>query len=325
MISIIMPVHNEERFIKEAIESIINQTYKDWELIIIDDESTDKSPLIIKDFTERDSRIKYVKTERLKSPAKLRNLGLRNAKGQYISFLDSDDLFYENSLELLLENFNKDERLQVITGTKFYIDEDGSECEKQFVFDENKLDIKNINKNFNYLKSWWGTLGSCMIKREFFDEIGSFNEDLTTSDDGEFILRAFVNAFSKIKFIPKYIYKQRFKNGSLTKNSERALEVLGNRIKAYELFLKNPKIASWNLNISKIYLNTYLHYAKQWLKLKDFKIAYLIIGKSLSDPNIKFLQKARIFTRYIKLKLRDSLIHLFPKFDERFLNKFFFR
>lgn len=100
MVSIITPCHNAEKFIGETIESVLKQTYDNWELIVVDDGSTDGSADIVKRYQEGDSRIKYFRIDKASgSPSKPRNLGIENSKGNYIAFLDSDDLWLEDKLE----------------------------------------------------------------------------------------------------------------------------------------------------------------------------------------------------------------------------------
>ena len=111
MISVIMPLYNNEKYVIEAIQSVINQTYKDWELIIINDASTDNSKEIVQRFLHKqlDSRIKFIDLENNKGVSFTRNLGIKEAKGEYISFLDSDDLWDKEFLKLsylkLKENY----------------------------------------------------------------------------------------------------------------------------------------------------------------------------------------------------------------------------
>lgn len=98
MISVITPCYNASAFIEETINSVLSQTYTDWEMIIVDDCSSDNSAEIIRSYF--DSRIKYFKTDKPSgSPAKPRNIGIQNAQGEYIAFLDSDDLWLPNKLE----------------------------------------------------------------------------------------------------------------------------------------------------------------------------------------------------------------------------------
>lgn len=107
LVSIITPCYNSSTFISQTIDSVIFQTYSNWELIIIDDCSTDNSDVIIKRYCERDSRIKYYRTEKASgSPTKPRNVGISKANGRFIAFLDSDDIWFPEKLEKQLPLFN---------------------------------------------------------------------------------------------------------------------------------------------------------------------------------------------------------------------------
>lgn len=99
LVSIITPVFNAEKYIEGTIKSVLNQTYNDWEMLIIDDCSTDSSPEIVKSFMEIDSRIKYFKTESNQGVSYARNLAITNSSGQFIAFLDSDDQWESKKLE----------------------------------------------------------------------------------------------------------------------------------------------------------------------------------------------------------------------------------
>lgn len=100
LVSIIMPAYNAEKYIREAIESILKQTYTEWELIIVDDASVDTTLEIIKEFQIRDNRIICVKSDKNEGVASARNKGIQAAKGEYIAFLDSDDLWKAEKLEI---------------------------------------------------------------------------------------------------------------------------------------------------------------------------------------------------------------------------------
>ena len=106
-VSIITPTYNSERFIAETILSVQAQTYQDWEMIIVDDCSTDKTAEIVASFQEKDSRIKYFYNSTNKGSALSRNLALQNAKGKWIAFLDSDDLWLPEKLEKQIEFMTK--------------------------------------------------------------------------------------------------------------------------------------------------------------------------------------------------------------------------
>ena len=92
MVSIITPAYNSEKFIAETILSVLAQSYQDWEMIIVDDGSTDRTSEIVSSFQEKDSRIKYFYNATNKGSAFSRNIALQKAQGEWIAFLDSDDL-----------------------------------------------------------------------------------------------------------------------------------------------------------------------------------------------------------------------------------------
>lgn len=100
LVSVITPCFNASSTISQTIDSVLKQTYGNWEMLIIDDCSTDESADIIKKYCKEDARIKYFKTENSTgSPSIPRNIGIDNAKGQYIAFLDADDLWLPEKLE----------------------------------------------------------------------------------------------------------------------------------------------------------------------------------------------------------------------------------
>ena len=103
-ISIIIPTYNHANFLAKALESVINQTYRNWEAIVIDNHSTDGTSEIINKY--KDTRIHYLKISNDGIIAKSRNLGINVAKGKWIAFLDSDDYWTEDKLEICIKNID---------------------------------------------------------------------------------------------------------------------------------------------------------------------------------------------------------------------------
>jgi glycosyltransferase involved in cell wall biosynthesis len=99
LISIIMPNYNTDNYIEEAIISVLHQTYDNWELLIIDDNSTDRSICIINSYAKQDYRIKVIQLNKKHDVYCIRNIGIKLAKGDFIAFLDSDDIWLNNKLE----------------------------------------------------------------------------------------------------------------------------------------------------------------------------------------------------------------------------------
>ena len=123
-VSIIMPCHNGEKYIRESIESVISQTFKDWELLIIDDNSTDNSVFIIESYTKQDERIRLYHTEKSTGfPATPRNVGISNAQCRFIAFLDCDDIWLPTKLEKQLKMFDND--VSIVYSFYEKIDENG--------------------------------------------------------------------------------------------------------------------------------------------------------------------------------------------------------
>lgn len=114
LVSVIMPVYNAGFFLEEAIRSVMAQSYTEWELLVIDDCSTDDSSILIHSLMEQELRIRYYKTDNPSgSPILPRNIGIRHARGKYIAFLDSDDVWLPDKLEKQLDLFGKYEDMAI--------------------------------------------------------------------------------------------------------------------------------------------------------------------------------------------------------------------
>jgi len=115
LVSVIMPVFNDEKNLSSAISSVVTQTYENWELLIVNDGSTDQSQHIIACFAEKDERIRAFHTDRPSgSPTKPRNIGLQHARGRYIAFLDSDDQWVSTKLEHQIALFDQNSDALVV-------------------------------------------------------------------------------------------------------------------------------------------------------------------------------------------------------------------
>lgn len=125
LVSIITPTFNSEKFISETIHSVQNQTYQNWELILVDDGSTDNTVEIIKEIQQKEHRIQLVICPENKGAGIARNLGLEKAKGRYITFLDADDLWKETKLEKQIQ-FLKERNLAFTWSFYELIDEEGN-------------------------------------------------------------------------------------------------------------------------------------------------------------------------------------------------------
>lgn len=134
LVSIITPMYNGERFVGETIDSVLNQTYSNWEIIVIDDGSKDKGPEKVKAYADKDSRISIFSQANGGSAA-ARNNGIRRAKGQYIALLDADDTWNPDFLEKQIQLMN-DKKALLVYSSHTRIDEFSEEILKPFIVPE---------------------------------------------------------------------------------------------------------------------------------------------------------------------------------------------
>ncbi len=145
-VSIITPVFNSENYLEETINSVLNQTYQNWELIIIDDCSTDNSVDIINKFLKNDSRIKFISLNKNSGVASARNSGIEVAKGRFIAFLDSDDIWDENKLEYQLSLMIKNDYALTYTAYR-KINNENNVIAKHIPVKETGLRYKDLLKH----------------------------------------------------------------------------------------------------------------------------------------------------------------------------------
>lgn len=172
LVSIVTPAYNAARFIEEAVDSVRTQSYENWELLVVDDQSKDATGSLVAAFARRDPRIKLIRAEENGGPARARNLALDVARGRYVAFLDSDDIWLPHKLERQLAFMEQVEASVSYTGYR-RISEDGSRLGHQ-VSVPVKLDYRGLLRNTAILTS------SAMVDRA---QAGDFRMKSTYYDD----------------------------------------------------------------------------------------------------------------------------------------------
>ena len=145
LVSIVVPVYNSEKFLKETIKTVTEQTYKNWELILVNDCSTDNSKSTIEKYAKEDNRIKVINLKENSGAAIARNTGIEQAKGKYLAFLDADDLWNKEKLEKQIKFMEANEYEFTFTNYEF-TDENGNKTGK-IVNVPNELTYKQALKN----------------------------------------------------------------------------------------------------------------------------------------------------------------------------------
>ena len=244
LISIIMTSYNYARFLPEAIESILNQTYTNWELLIIDDASKDNSIEIIKKYQQKDSRIKLIENKRNLGLAKSLQLAIRHSQNKWLAFLESDDILEKNSLEKRIKLINQNPTIDLIFS-------DVS------LFGEEK-NIQNLNKHFKFIKEKYNILQKDGFINNFEQIINDVN-----------IIPTFSVVMTKKELLENCDYK--------TPIPQIIDLYLWNQLHDKNIYYTTQKLTKWRLHSSS-YINSSTDI---WLKKVEFKIkTYLLKNKN---------------------------------------------
>lgn len=191
LVSVIIPVYNSAKYITDAIDSVLAQTYKNYEIIIVNDGSTDSTAEVVKKYLRsqildhRPQAIRYVYQEN-KGPSAARNRGIKEAKGEYIAFLDSDDVWLPEKIELQMAEILKSPSLGLITCGEINVNLINSTEEYSY-----GLRGLNRNKALNLLllKNIIHGGSPVLIRKECLDRVGLFDEKLQVAEDWDLWLR----------------------------------------------------------------------------------------------------------------------------------------
>ncbi|EIA10425.1 glycosyltransferase family 2 protein [Flavobacterium frigoris] len=215
LVSIIIPTYNRAHLISETLDSILAQTYINWECIIVDDGSVDDTKLVLQKYLDSDIRFQYyIRPENMrKGPNSCRNYGFRKSKGEFINWFDSDDILFKNSLELRIKNFNSNS--DVVVG----------KCEIFDSFMGIKIAENTILSFGNIIKDYFvGNItyyvSGPIWRRSFLEKQKElFDEKIRYLDDWDFNLRMIYQK-PNIKFLDIPVFKYRSHTNSLSKQIE---------------------------------------------------------------------------------------------------------
>ena len=189
LISIIVPIYNSQNYIEETIQSVLNQTYQNWELLLVDDGSNDDSARICKYFVNKHSRIQYLyKTNG--GQASARNLGIKKSNGTWIALIDSDDIWHPEKLQKQVEIILEHKQINLcFTNTSSFTNTIDNECEN---YNKHPYGIFNNNQLFNliYVQNHIAN-SSVIFKKTLLNKIGKIDENpkVVGSEDWDYLLR----------------------------------------------------------------------------------------------------------------------------------------
>lgn len=309
LVSIIIPTYNRERFLHRSIDSVLQQTYTNWELLIIDDRSTDNTKNVVDKYLRRDRRIKYLKNMHKKGPAGARNQGVEQAKGEYIAFLDSDDEWKPWHVKAIIEEFKKNPDVHWIYAdyerlkegkivVKSVFEESWKGKKKIQVEERGRLTIladKNLlTKALKY--SLYACCQCSIVHRNVFDKI-KFDELLFAGTDRmpslEAIARGFKLAYLHSIHLTYYIHPGGVSVSDSSKSIDKKSKVYLDLAKIYKTMpqklaltkkqtkIVNNKVADiyfWGIGYNCFFRGKKYQEAKQYflkaLKLNPLKLMY---------------------------------------------------
>ncbi|OJV90496.1 MAG: hypothetical protein BGO43_06515 [Gammaproteobacteria bacterium 39-13] len=218
-VSIILATYNREKFLREAVISVLEQTYQDFELIIIDDGSTDNTRSLITEFS--DPRIQY-KYQVNKGRSNARNVGLQIARGHYITFLDSDDLYLPQKLALQIEFLDNNLQVGMVYTSAYCINESGNILSHKY----KATCSGSIYKKIAFFVPVTITLPTVMTRREIFLKTGFFDENMSRFEDTDMWRR--ISKITHVSAMSEYTCKLRThsENHILSQNPQQIVDAI---------------------------------------------------------------------------------------------------
>ena len=255
IISIIMNCYNGEAFLNEAINSITKQTFENWELIFFDNNSKDNSEKIVKSF--KDSRIKYFKSDRLLNLYDARNLAVKKTNGDYISFLDTDDMWTKDKLEKQINFIKKNSNYKILYSNYYVLKNN----EKQIMY-KNELPSGFITQK---LLDFYGIgINTAFLDKSIFEQY-NFKKDLNIIGDFDFFIQT--SKKFQIGYISDPLTFYRIHENSFTKkNYKMYINELSNWIRENEktLLKNNYSLKKQKFYVIKLKIKSFL---ERFLKL----------------------------------------------------------
>jgi len=262
-ITVLMSVYNEEKYLREAVDSILNQTFENFEFLIINDASTDKTVKILESYN--DPRIKIYNNKKNIGLTKSLNVGLKMAKGKYIARQDADDISMPDRFEKQTDFLNKHDNYAVV-GTFARIINEHSEEIRPFRIPTEDSDIRNFLKTDNCMVH-----GSVMIRMSTLLDMGFYNEDFERSQDYELWLRLTKKYY--MRNIPDFLYCRRMQSKTLKTSYilEQQLFVSLAKIKCNASYIKETEEHFLNTIAKRNFTSSGIKNILGWIDKLTFK------------------------------------------------------
>lgn len=289
LISVVIPTYNYANYVRDAVESVLNQSYKEFEIIVVDDGSTDDTKKVLEPLKKR---IRYIYQENKGLPSAY-NTGIKSSRGDYVAFLDSDDLWLPKKLELQKKFFDENPSVGMVICNGYLFNETGIISTFFPVGMMNPLpdDLHGDLFLRNVIPG-----NTPLIRKQCFDRIGLHDESLTSAEDLDLWIR--LTRYFTVGYVPQPLVKYRKHGNSMSMNLERMCEnkikVLRKNIALFpDILAKKPEIKK---RISDIYFELALS------KIKKLKLASSLKQMMNSIRYRPFWLTPLVYIYYTKLR-----------------------
>jgi glycosyltransferase involved in cell wall biosynthesis len=289
-VSVIVPTFNRAPLIERALKSVFEQTYRDYEVVVVDDGSTDGTGKLLEKYN---GAIKYVYQDNSGISA-ARNRGIRESGGEYIAFLDSDDWWAADKLQEQVNVLASQPKVGIVYGRMPIINDKGEQI---------GMKPSGVSgKNFRELIEFWGDLptSTVMTRRECFDKAGTFDMDLVSMEDIDMWLRI-ARSYDLFEIEGKHLAYYYRHESQVTKNPVNVYEGL---VKIYKKILENypdvpavlmnQRIAKTQYTLSRIYFDQ-KDYSKSLSNLLEVLLRYPLVGVLFFEPKDNIMAKTLKF------------------------------
>ena len=317
LISIIVPIYNIEKYLRECVDSLVNQTYKNIEILLIDDGSTDSSGKIADELANKDDRIK-VFHKKNGGLSDARNYGIEKASGKYLSFIDSDDYVSTDFIEFLYNNLIKN-NVKISSCAFVHFFDDGVKKNVLFRNIEKKYDVYEAQIYLNTIGYFNASSCNKLFDATLFDDI-KFPVNVTSED--LFIMYKLIHKANGLYYNSeeKYFYRQR--RGSITKNVKINYNVIDAALEQLD-FYKEKKLETvipygyQTLFFSYLGVYNTLLCRGEKSKCKEIYIKLLEIKKFITKNNISKSRKIQIWLFYFNIHIYNFVFLLFDKIRKK--------
>jgi len=277
LVSVIIPTYKRANCLPRAIESVLNQTYSNFEIIVVDDNVPDskereETKRVLEDY-KSDNRVRYIQHEKNKGGSAARNTGIRTVKGDYVMFLDDDDKFYPQKIEKQVECMESHGKEWGCCYTR-YERRDG---EKLFMSSVDKREGNMLKEELS--RNFFTAAGSnLMIRKSVIDDVGGFDESFVRNQDIEFLIRILSKykiAYADVLGLCCYVHGYKGVKWTMETITEHFVEMFRNKI---ALFPENDQKDIYqmiNLQLYRYYIFDEKNIRKAWGMIKDEKISVL--------------------------------------------------